>query len=166
MAVAKELRGHITTPEMDLAVMDAFDYRKNLIVPNVTSGLGLHECDLLMCRPTMYGVEFELKLTKSDLMKDFKKDHKHESELIKEVYYVVPAEITAVTLQVVPKEYGVIMVKRDKDLKPVATVMREATIRPGARKWTDEERFQLARLGTHRIHKLKRDWINCKRGKS
>jgi hypothetical protein len=165
MAVAKNLKGHITTPEIEVAIMEAFDMRKNLIVPNVQSGMGLHECDVLMSRPTGYGVEFEIKLTKSDLMKDFKKEHHHESELIKEVYYAVPVNLVSTCIRVLPKEYGILGIRRNAELIPVAEVVRKSEERAGARKWTDEERFNLARLGTMRLLKLKKEIIKLKRGK-
>lgn len=165
MAIAKELRGNMTTPELEVAIMEGFDLRKNLIVPNIQAGMGLHECDLLMCRVTGYGVEFECKLTKSDLAKDFKKDHAHESELIKETYYVVPKDLVSECMRVLPKRFGIIMVFRNASLDPEMKIIREAGYNENARKWTDEERFKLARLGTMRICKLKKEWIKCKRGK-
>lgn len=165
MAVAKELKGHITTPEIEVAIMEAFDLRKNLIVPNIQAGMGLHECDVLLLRPTDYAVEFEIKLTKSDLMKDFHKDHHHESELIKEVYYAVPMNIVSACMGVLPKNFGIMGIKRGPNMEPVAEVIRPAVPDQNARKWTVEERLQLGRLGTMRICKLKKEIIKLKRGR-
>ncbi len=163
MAVAKKLRGSITTPEIEVAIMEGFDLRKNIIVPNIQSGLGLHECDVLLLRPTGYGVEFEIKLTKSDLMKDFKKEHHHESELIKEVYYAVPMNLVSTCLRVLDPRYGVIGIRRDGDMNPVMEIVRETTHNQSARKWTDAEAFKLAKLGAMRLCKIKKELIKIRR---
>jgi len=163
MAVAKKLKGHITTPEIEVAIAEMFDLRKNIIVPNIQAGMGLHECDVLMYRPTGYGVEFEIKLTKSDLMKDFKKDHHHESDLIKEVYYAVPANLVSTCLQVLPKTFGIIAVRRGADMELVSEIVRPSVENTDARKWTPEEAFKLAKLGTMRWPKLKRELNTLRR---
>lgn len=163
MAVAKVLKGNLTTPELELAVMDAYDIRKNTIIANVQSGMGVKECDLLMLRPTGYATEFELKLTKGDLMKDFNKTDGHVSELIKETFFVMPMNVVSTAIQVLPKNFGVIGVKRDKDFNPVMEQIRDAQSNPNARKWTDEERMQFLRLGCMRLYKLKKDLVKCRR---
>jgi hypothetical protein len=163
MAVAKKLKGHITTPEIEVAIAEMFDLRKNIIVPNIQAGMQLHECDVLMYRPTGYGVEFEIKLTKSDLMKDFSKDHHHESELIKEVYYAVPANIVSVCLQVLPKTFGIIVARRGADMEIVTEIVRPSIENADARKWTAEEAFKLAKLGNMRWPKLKRELNTLRR---
>lgn len=163
MAVAKKLRGTLTTPELEIAITNGFDRRKNLLVPNVQAGMGLYECDLLLLRPTDYAVEFELKLTKSDLMKDFNKDHTHEHELIKEVYFVMPMNVVSTGVRVVPENYGIIGVRRNEKLEPVMEIIRPTIENPKARKWTLEERLQLLRLLNMRYWNLSEKLIKLRR---
>ena len=47
--------------------MNFFNYRANLIVPNISWGLGLHECDLLVLTSSGYATEIEIKVSKADL---------------------------------------------------------------------------------------------------
>ena len=150
---------NITAIEIEYALSEKFDKRKNILVPNIQEGMGLHECDVLMLRPTGYATEFEIKITKSDLAKDKKKDHGHKSDMIKEMYYAVPYTILSYALGVLNKNYGVIAV-RYVNGEPQVEIKREPTLNPEARKWTDEERFNLARLGAMRIWKLKKTVID------
>lgn len=143
--------------------MESWDARKNVIVCNIQKGMDIYECDVLLLRPTGYGVEFEIKLTRSDLMKDFKKEHEHDHELVKEVYFTVPMDLVSVALKEVPIKYGVIGVRRDKEMNPVTEIVRESQINPAARQWTDSERMQLLRLGNMRALKLKKELITCRR---
>lgn len=167
MAVAKKLRGNLTTPELELAIADNFDLRKNVIVANLTNAHGkfegLHEIDVGLLRPTDYFVEFECKLTKSDLMKDFHKEHSHRHELVREMYYVMPMNVVSTAMRVVPEHCGIIGVRRNEKLEPVIEIIRETTVNPDARKWTIEERLQLLRLGNMRVWKAKRDLVKLRR---
>lgn len=163
MPTKRSNEAKIQAQDIEIALMERFDYRKNLMVPNVQAGMGLHECDLLMLRPTGYATEFEIKISLSDLRKDKKKDHGHDSDLIKDIYYAVPDFLVSETMRTAPKEYGVVWVKRVSLTEFSAEIKREPASRPDARKWTDEERLQLARLGTMRILKLKKENQKLKR---
>ena len=67
----------ITTPEIEVRVASFFNPRQNIIVPNISWGVNLHECDLLIIRKSGYGIEVEIKVSKSDLIADAKKPHHH-----------------------------------------------------------------------------------------
>lgn len=155
----------IQAQDIEIALMERFDYRKNLMVPNVQAGMGLHECDMLMLRPTGYATEFEIKISLSDLRKDKKKEHGHDSDLIKDMFYAVPDFLVSEAMRTVPVEYGIVWVKRVSMTEFVADIRRDPQSRQGARKWTDEERYQLARLGTMRMLKLKKENQRLKRSK-
>jgi len=58
---------YITTPEMEIALVRFFNYRTNLIVPNVHWGMNMHECDLLMVSKAGYCTEIEIKVTRADI---------------------------------------------------------------------------------------------------
>lgn len=49
------------TVEMKLALSSHFGIRQNLIVPNISLGLGIHECDLLILAKSGYLYERESK---------------------------------------------------------------------------------------------------------
>lgn len=163
--MARKPSTDITAADIEVAIAERFDHRKNLMVPNVQDGMGIHECDLLMLKSTGYATEFEIKITSSDLRKDQKKDHGHGTDLIKEMFYAVPVDLVAETRAVIPKDCGIVGVKRVSQTEFVAEILREPVARAGARKWTDEERFQLARLGTMRWPKIKKELQKLKRSK-
>lgn len=154
----KVLPKGISAVEIEVALMEFLDYRKNIIVPRVERGAGLHECDLIMLRPTGYATEYEIKISKGDLMKDFKKEHTHENLKIKEFYYTVPMNLVSTALSVIPKTAGLIGVLRAGDGALTCKEIRPA-VHQKARKWTDEETFQLVRLLGMRVYKLKKDNI-------
>jgi hypothetical protein len=72
--------------EVEEAVARMFGIRQNIIVPNISWGMGLHECDLLIIRKSGYAVEVEIKVSRWDLRKDLKKTHGHQSGRIREFY--------------------------------------------------------------------------------
>lgn len=64
------------TIELEIAIMEYFGIRQNLIVPNVSWGMnGLHECDVLILSKAGYATEVEIKISKPDLLKDRDKKH-------------------------------------------------------------------------------------------
>ena len=73
--------------EMECAISDLFEYRRCVIVPNISWGFKIHECDMLVIRQTNYAVEIEIKRSISDLKADFKKKHDHSDDRIKELFY-------------------------------------------------------------------------------
>ena len=40
----------ITTPEMELAIVKLFNFRKHIIIPNISYGFVSHECDLFLIK--------------------------------------------------------------------------------------------------------------------
>lgn len=49
----------MTTKELEYNVACYFDYRKNIIIPNVSWGFGIHECDLLIVKQGLEMIETE-----------------------------------------------------------------------------------------------------------
>lgn len=132
-----------------------FDYRRFLVVPNASYGVGLHECDLLALTASGYAHEIEIKISVADLRRDGQKQHHHQSQRVKCLWFAAPAEMREAMLEHVPVEAGIILVG---DGWPGWEIVRKPTVRRGARKFTDAERYALARLGTIRYwtwaHKL------------
>jgi hypothetical protein len=56
----------LKTAEMEVELGRYFNYRQNIIVSNVSWGLGIHECDLLIITKSGYATEVEIKVSLSD----------------------------------------------------------------------------------------------------
>jgi hypothetical protein len=149
----------MTTKEMEFALVEYFNPRINLIVPNVSWGWGIHECDLLIITKAGYAWEIEIKISKKDLVADKKKHHSHQSPKIKYLYFAIPEELNNY-VHFIPNRAGIILCKHIKpsswDGKGYFTC---ETIRQphktSAPKLSWEERYKLARLGTLRMWALK-----------
>lgn len=150
---------------MELAIAKYFEIRQNVIVPNISWGFGMHECDLFILKKSGYAVEVEIKRSKSDLLADFKKAHHHHDEKnrISELYYALPEELYEKCEEFIPENAGIIVCYRcinyKKETVIVARVKRKAKKVKGARKLTIEEQFKVARLGCLRIWSLKQKII-------
>ena len=155
----------IKTSQMELAVAEFINSRVNLVVPNVSWGFFSHECDLLSISKSGYATEYEIKISKADLMKDMKKEHKHEDYRIKALYFCIPEYLTN-CIEHIPERAGVIIVEDyEKRLHvngiPVrknafrCRIIRRATESTTPYKFTDADKFQIARLGAMRIWGLK-----------
>ena len=94
---------------MEVALSAFFNYRINLIVPNVYWGMNMHECDLLMVSKAGYCTEIEIKVSRADLKNDAKKRHGHFSNRIKYLYFAIPTYLEH-CIEFVPKRAGIITV--------------------------------------------------------
>lgn len=65
------------TSDIEIAVASHFNWRQNIIVPNVSWGLfgDGREIDLAIVRPSGWLVEVEIKITASDIKADLRKRH-------------------------------------------------------------------------------------------
>lgn len=151
----------VTTAEMEVAIAKYFGYRTHIIVPNLSWGFFTHECDLFLIRKSGYGFEVEIKRSKSDMMADFKKKHGHKDRgnRIVQLYYAFPKELFPKVEELVPEECGILMVEKyqgwgDK-IETYVSMVRDAKRKKGAKRLTEKEQLQIARLGTLRIWTLK-----------
>jgi hypothetical protein len=144
--------------KMEIALMGFFDYRKNIIVPNVSWGIcpSLHECDLLILHPSGYATEVEIKTNKADIRRDKRKRHGHEHRYIRRLFFAVPEELRDYALPEIPEKAGLITVNKEGK----CTIVRRAKPRKDAHRWTEEERIKLLHLGMMRLYDLKRG-IKC-----
>ena len=163
----------MTTRQVEVAAMGHFNYRQNLIVPNVSWGAGLHECDLLVVRlASLYGVEVEIKVSAADLKKDKDKRHGHRHHKLRELWFAMPSALEP-HLDHVPERAGILLFdwheytyddynKRTKTWERVTDghfqprVVRKAQVNTGAVKFTDSEVEKIKHLGCMRIHTLLR----------
>ena len=145
----------ITTTEMECQLARYLGYRRNLIVPNVEWGMGVHECDLFVVTAAGYVWEVEIKVSKYDLIKDKEKWHGHRSNKIRRLYFAIPSYLQE-QVEHIPERAGIIVVapKEERAWLRCKTI-REATENRTAPKLTDDERYKVARLGALRIWRLK-----------
>ena len=151
----------MTLYEIELAVANMYGIRTHIIVPNVSWGFEIHECDLLVVRPTGYMVEVEIKRSRADIKKDGEKRHGHVDRhgRIKELYFAIPESLEK-HKDLIPERAGIIICRRTFEGWLRARIDRKAKINKYARKLTDAEKYQLTRLGMMRIWGLKETIIN------
>ena len=141
-----------------------FDFRKYVVVPNVSWGFLNHEADLLAMTKAGVLHEIEIKISKADLKRDFVKGHNHKSKLIKFLWYAGPESLKEAFLEYVPEQCGIILVKRIEH--PSATtwydraeILRKPKANPlCTAPLSIQSQFALARLGAMRYW-CRREWV-------
>lgn len=154
----------ITTLEMEEALARYFGYRQNIIVPNISFGFNIHECDLLILRKSGHVLEVEIKISRSDLKKDLKKEHCHSDYFnrIKELWFAIP-EYLQDSQDLVPEQAGIIVVYLSEWGGFYCRTIRDPEVNTSAHKLDATEQLALARLGTMRIWNLKRKILDMKK---
>jgi hypothetical protein len=159
----------VTCLDIELAILKEFNFRQNIIVPNISSMMGVvpFETDMLVISKSGYATGFEIKTSKSDLTADFKKpQHPQMNEVkngktgferywgrFKYFFYALPESLKDDALNLIPSFCGLYTLQ-DYDLRPKFTLVRDAELICNF-KWDERRIFEVARLGTMRIHDLK-----------
>lgn len=163
--------GKIKCVDIEIAILKQFDYRRNLIVPNVSNMMGLvpFETDILIINKNNYATGFEIKVSKADLKADFKKpQHTKINEFyngkgglqrwwgkFKYFHYAVPIELEETALELIPHFCGLwVYEKLEYPKVPKFNQVRKAK-KLFDYKWSDKHKYEVARLGTMRILALK-----------
>ena len=142
--------------DVEIAVVNMFGARRNLIVPNVSWGFsGLYyEADMIVVTKAGYAKEIEIKVSKYDLIKDKGKRHNHNCKKFNELYFAIP-EALLIHSEHIPERAGIIKVYfPDGGDKAYAEIVRPAKPN-GADKLELRDKYELARLGAIRIWNLK-----------
>lgn len=162
----KEKQRVPTCQEIESVVAELWGYRKTIIVPNISWGADVHECDLLILTASGWATEVEIKISVSDLKKDATKKHAHSSDKICYIYFAIPDKLIPY-IALIPERAGIVLISsyeyRDYTIlnAPLVNsfrgrIVRNPTENKNAVKWTDKERMNLSRLGCMRIWSLKR----------
>jgi hypothetical protein len=152
----------LNTLDIEIAVMEFFGVRQNLIVPNVYWGMGFrHELDLLVLTKAGYGIEVEIKISRSDMVADTKKKHRHYSQKIKRLYFAIPENLLDSCIDLIPDEAGILIIQPNKYGDMFAQKYREAKIKSHY-KFGDSERDKLLHLAAMRIITMKRQLRDTK----
>lgn len=121
--------------------------RHIVVVPNVSWGLFPWEADLIVARKSRYLVEIETKISMADWKADFAKGKfglREFADMVREFWYCAPERLAARWTELpLPEFAGVIAITEDDKIK----ILRPAKTRKTARKLTDKEILQIARLG-------------------
>lgn len=141
----------IKTPEMELLIARHFKPRTNIVVPNVSWGMNVrYECDLVVLTTSGYAHEVEIKVSRQDLINDLKKRHKHDHYNFRSLWFAVPTYLLK-NIEYIPLHAGILVVTSNRRVY----VLAKPEINQRAKKWTERERYTLARLGYIRIWTLK-----------
>lgn len=155
----------MTTLEVEIAIMRYFKPRQNLVVPNVSWGMGFrHELDVLVVTKAGVGYEIEIKVSKADLKKDKEKWHNHIDYMnrIRRLYFAVPSSLKEVALQEIPEHAGLLVVTLHRDRYYYVTEAKSPKQNMSSRKFSDKEICDLYRLGALRILGLKEKVLKLK----
>lgn len=149
----------IKTDEMETALADYYNMRQKLIVPNISWGMLNHEADLLILTPAGYATEIEIKVSRSDLIKDKDKWHGHKDKLIHSLFFAIPSYLEK-DIEHIPEHAGILSVTATDNMNYKGLpYYRVRTLRAAVKnkypKWTDSQRMDLMRLSTMRIWSLK-----------
>lgn len=153
-----------TSAEIEVAISRYFSITKYVIVPNVSWGMFYYELDLcVLNHRSLYAYEVEIKISKSDLRRDQNKwhHHAHNHNLIRDLYFAMPEKMRD-CIDLVPERAGILLV----DEKGNVSTLRKPKSNPMAKKWTYEQAYKLARLGTMRTWTMKRAIIMRKQQKA
>lgn len=114
----------MTTSQMEKLIYWYFKESSLVIVPRVTKNnawldteadpiiwknIVNHECDMLIVTKNCYLTEVEIKISLSDLKADFKKEHQHKDENIKNFYYAFPEEMKEKAIELIPEGAGILI---------------------------------------------------------
>jgi len=142
--------------DIEILVARHFGYRRNLIVPNVSWGLGFrHELDILIVSPVGWAMEIEIKVSLSDLKADRHKRHLHGSPKLRQLYFAVPETLEGQAIELIPERAGLIVIRDDPKYRYRVDIAKAAGINSMARKLTPAEITKLGHLAAMRIWSLK-----------
>lgn len=142
----------LRTRDIELAVATHFNFRKYLILPNISWGMGVHECDLMIVRRSGYAIEVEIKISLSDLKKDREKPHQHRSNKIKELYFAIPMSRYEKWAEYIPERAGIILVNEDTHR---CKIVRNPETNKKAKPFGDAELAKFGRLGILRYWSMR-----------
>ena len=152
-----------TAKDIEVSIAHNFDYRTNLIIPNISWGFGIHECDVLMVTKAGYLTEFEIKVSPQDLLKDRDKKHGHVDTRIKNFYFAMPdTEKMLEVISEIPQRAGILVFEYRTAKSMKMTKIREPKVNTSAVPISDKDRMLLLRLAALRIWPLKSKIIDLK----
>ena len=146
----------ITARDIEIIVARHFNWRQNIIVPNISWGLlnWGHEVDVLIIHPSGWADEVEIKVRASDIRADTKKRHRQRGreDILKRLWFAVPENLS--DHPDIPDDAG-ILAYRKLDGGAILITKRGPRSNKYARKLTKPEIEKALHLGCMRIWHLK-----------
>lgn len=153
----------VNASQMSVVIARFFDTSKNIIVPNISWGLGIHECDVLVVTNAGYAIEVEIKTSRADIVADLKKRHGHNSKKLRSLMFAIPKSLEHCA-DLIPERAGIITVyEHENNHRLYCSVLRKAKINIDAGKLSDKDILKVAKLGTMRIWNLKEEILELRR---
>ena len=135
--------------EIEYCVAAYFDWRRCVIVPNVSWGMLDYEADLLVMTGAGCLYEVEIKCNRADIKRDLKKRHGHRNNLTRGLYFAIPEKLeNCITL--IPDHAGVLLVRKTG----LVEESRKPLIKKHVPKLKERDRYTLVRLASMRIWTL------------
>ena len=150
-----------TVYEIEPKIARWFGIRTHLVVPNIGWGLGVSwELDLAVMTASDYLYEVEIKVRKHDLIRDQEKRKWlfYGGGKIRKLWFAMPEKLRP-HIDFVPEIAGILIVSGEGKIEEI----RKPVIDQRARKLTDKEKYQLARLGTLRVWQAKEEIVRLRR---
>jgi len=147
----------ITAKDIEVAltcnINSPFYMRRWIVLPNVYWSLEDHECDILAVSSSNYAHEIEIKISTSDLKRDFDKHlfHKSLGNKVKCLWFAAPLEMQDAMFELLPDYCGIITVNENLKTK----IERKAKSILDARKFNDKEIRTFARVAAMRYWNLR-----------
>jgi hypothetical protein len=174
------LLGAVRCLDIEIAIMSEFNVRQNLIVPNISNQMCLvpFETDMLVLKPSGVAYGFEIKTSLSDLKADFKKPQHTKIYVndygvkmnfdkyfgkFRHFYFAVPEKLKKQALELLPEHIGlyVLDIQKTEEGKIKRFYCAKGSPVLSKYKWSEKEKYEVARLGTMRILGLKVALSNC-----
>jgi len=160
-----------------LVVRELFQ-RRVLAVPNC-SWTG-YECDLLVVEPGLRLIDVEIKISRSDLLADPRKDKWWRSAgglwhgsarqprdwppQVWKHYYVMPAAVWEDGCCMLPAKSGIVLIHEHRDGRPYLKVLRRCRVNPDAKPIDHVQAINIARLAGLRMWDALRDLDRSRNG--
>lgn len=143
-----------TAKEIEIKIANYFGIRTHLIVPNLSWGMLDHECDLAILSTSDYLYEVEIKVSRSDLIKDREKNKwrwQSINRMIRKIWFAIPEKLVYCQDKI-PEIAGILVVSESGHVSEI----RKPKINRNAAMLSLEFKYKMARLGTMRIWGLKK----------
>jgi len=144
----------VKTKEVESALVchhrrSPFHFVTYIVVPNLSHGMFNYEIDLLALSKSNWAHEIEIKISKSDLIADKKKQHGHHDSQnrIRCLWFAGPEKLEQAFIEHAPERAGIIIITP----RGYCLTIRKPKIQTNSRKFTDEERMKLMRLAYMRF---------------
>ena len=148
--------------EIELALTGWFGVQRYVMIPNLSYALLPYECDLAILTTSGYLYEIEIKVSKSDMIRDSKK-HKWRNDyynssgnLIRKMWFAIPFYLER-DIEYIPDIAGILIVDNPERSRLFGEIreIRKPKINKLSHRLTAQQQFRFARCGVFRMWNLK-----------